>query len=53
MAALLAYYITSGRWLKGVERGRGLPSSRKLRVFNELPVFVLLGIIWLVLAKPF
>ena len=53
VAALLAYYITSGRWLKGVERGRGLPSSRKLRVFNELPVFVLLGIIWLVLAKPF
>ena len=50
---LLAYYIVAGRWLKGVAAGRALPSSNALRWFNELPVVVLLAIIYLVLAKPF
>ena len=50
---MLAYYIFTGRWLKGVEQARGLPSSGRLRLFNELPLLLLLGIIWLVLAKPF
>lgn len=50
---MLAYYIFTGRWLKGVEQRRGLPSSGRLRLFNELPLLLLLGIIWLVLAKPF
>ena len=50
---MLAYYIFTGRWLKGAEQGRGLPSSGRLRLFNELPLLLLLGIIWLVLAKPF
>jgi putative membrane protein len=53
VALMLAHYIFAGRWLKGVERGRALPSSRALRVFNELPVLALLVVIWLVLAKPF
>lgn len=53
VAVLLAYFTVSGRWLKGVAAGRPLPGPRALRLFNELPVFVLLGIIWLVLAKPF
>ena len=50
---LLAHYIIGGRWLKGVDKGRALPSARALRLFNELPVLLLLGVIWLVLAKPF
>ncbi|MGH8084658.1 MAG: CopD family protein [Lysobacter sp.] len=50
---LLAYFIVSGRWLKGVDAGRALPSSRALRWFNEVPVLVLVAIVWLVLAKPF
>ena len=53
VALMLAHYIIGGRWLKGVAAGRGLPSSKALRWFNELPVFLLLAIIWLVLAKPF
>ncbi|KAF1696655.1 CopD family protein [Pseudoxanthomonas koreensis] len=53
VALLLAHYIVAGRWLKGVEQGRALPSSRALRVFNELPVLGLVLVIWLVLAKPF
>jgi len=53
VALLLAYYIVAGRWLKGVDKGHALPSSKALRVFNELPVLALLLVIWLVLAKPF
>lgn len=53
VALLLAHFIVSGRWLKGVEKGRALPSSLKLRLFNEAPVFLLVLVIYLVLAKPF
>jgi putative membrane protein len=53
VALLLAYYIVSGRWLKGVAAGRALPASRTLRWFNELPVLLLVAIVYLVLAKPF
>ncbi|MDQ3287102.1 MAG: CopD family protein [Pseudomonadota bacterium] len=51
--ALLAYFIVSGRWLKRVAAARSLPSSKTLRWFNEVPVLVLVAIVWLVLAKPF
>lgn len=50
---MLAHFTVSGRWLKGVDAGRALPSSRALRWFNELPVLLLVGIVFLVLAKPF
>lgn len=50
---MLAHFTVSGRWLKGVDPGRALPSSTALRWFNELPVLLLVGIVFLVLAKPF
>ncbi|HBK47649.1 MAG TPA: hypothetical protein DDZ67_14710 [Xanthomonadaceae bacterium] len=53
VALILAHYIVGGRWLKGVDKGRALPGSGKLRLFNELPVLLLVGVIWLVLFKPF
>jgi len=53
VALLLAYFIVTGRWLKNAAAGKPVGSSRGLRVFNELPVLVLLVIVWLVLAKPF
>ena len=53
VALLLAYFIWAGRMLKRSERGGALPSSRVLRWFNELPVLLLLGVIYLVIAKPF
>lgn len=49
---LLAHFIIAGRWLKGVEKGRALPASFKLRLFNEAPVLLLIAVVWLVLAKP-
>lgn len=53
VALLLAHNVVAGRWLKGVDRGRALPSPTTLRWFNELPVVLLVGVVYLVLAKPF
>jgi len=53
VAFLLAHFVVAGRWLKGVDAGRGLPSSKVLRWFNEIPVLVLVVVVWLALAKPF
>lgn len=53
VAALLIYFITTGRLLKRSVAGKPLPSSRALRWFNELPVLLLFGVIFLVIAKPF
>lgn len=53
VALMLAHFIVAGRWLKGVEKGRALPSSKALRWFNELPVLLLIAVVYLVLAKPF
>ena len=53
VALMLAHYTVAGRWLKGVEKGKSLPSSTALRWFNEVPVFLLVAIVYLVLAKPF
>ncbi len=50
---MLAHFIIAGRWLKGVDKGRALPSSKALRWFNELPVVLLVVVVYLVLAKPF
>ncbi len=50
---MLVHYIVAGRWLKGVDAGRSLPSGKALRWFNELPVLLLFVVVYLVLAKPF
>lgn len=53
VALMLAHYLVAGRWLKGAEVGRPLPSATALRWFNEVPVLLLVAVVWLVLAKPF
>lgn len=53
VAVLLAYFIWCGRLLKRKAAGGTLPSSRALRWLNELPVLLLLAVIFLVIAKPF
>ena len=52
VALLLAHYGVAGRWLKGVDKGRALPAAKTLRWFNELPVVLLVSVVYLVLAKP-
>lgn len=53
VVALLAYYIVCGRMVKRAAAGGALPSSRSLRWFNELPLVAFIGVVYLVLAKPF
>lgn len=50
---LLVHFVWSGRMLKRSEKGGALPPARTLRLLNELPVLVLLGVLYMVLAKPF
>lgn len=53
VALLLAYFVWTGRLLKRSEQGGVLPSARSLRLLNELPILLLLGVVFLVIAKPF
>jgi protoporphyrinogen IX oxidase len=53
VALLLAHFLVAGRWLKGSAAARPLPTSRALRWFNEVPVLLLVVVVYLVLAKPF
>ncbi|WP_407908811.1 CopD family protein [Lysobacter claricitrinus] len=50
---MLAFFVMSGRWLKRAAKGGPIPSSRTLRIVNEIPVLLLVAIVYLVLAKPF
>ncbi|QEE23979.1 CopD family protein [Rhodanobacter glycinis] len=53
VALLLVYFVWAGRMLKRSGKGIALPSAKALRWLNELPVLLLLGVVYLVLAKPF
>lgn len=53
VAALFVYYVISGRRLKRIGAGGALPHPGAMRLYNELPLLVLVPLIWLVLAKPF
>jgi putative membrane protein len=50
---LLAFYVWTGRLLKRSMAGGALPTAKALRWLNELPILVVLVVIYLVLAKPF
>ncbi len=51
VALLLAYFIYFGILLK--QSPAQLPTPTALRWMNELPIVLLLGILYLVIAKPF
>jgi protoporphyrinogen IX oxidase len=53
VALLLAHFIVAGRWVKKAAGAGALPSPTALRWFNEVPVLLLIPLIWLVLGKPF
>jgi putative membrane protein len=53
VAVLLVYFVWAGRMLKRSGKGLALPSARTLRWLNELPVLLLFGVLYLVIAKPF
>lgn len=51
--AMLVYFIVCGRMLKTAAKGGALKSAKFYRWFNEAPLLLLIGIVFLVLAKPF
>jgi putative membrane protein len=53
VAVLLAFFVYCGRVVKAAERGAPIGSSKRWRLWNELPIALLFGVIFLVLAKPF
>jgi protoporphyrinogen IX oxidase len=53
VVVLMGFYVWSGKLVKRSANGGTLPPARTLRLVNELPVFLLLGIIFLAIAKPF
>jgi putative membrane protein len=50
---LVGYHAYCARVLKDFEAGRNVRSHVWFRVFNEVPVFLLLGAILLAVLKPF
>jgi protoporphyrinogen IX oxidase len=50
---LIAYHISMRVLLKRLLRGEALPSSTTLRWYNELPLVILIAILYLVVVKPF
>jgi len=53
VALLFAYFIYTGILLKRAAGGGKLMSTMALRWYNELPILLALGAIYLVIAKPF
>jgi putative membrane protein len=53
VALLFAYFIATGVMLKKSAVGGKLMSTTALRWYNELPILLALGAIYLVIAKPF
>ena len=53
VALLLGYFISTGVMLKKSTTEGKLMSTTALRWYNELPILLALGAIYLVIAKPF
>jgi putative membrane protein len=53
VAILFVYFILCYKRLQATQQGKALPSPRTLRILNEVPVFLLFAVIFLVIAKPF
>jgi putative membrane protein len=53
VALLVGYHLSARVFMKRMQRDAPLPSSTALRWYNELPLLLLLAILWLVVLKPF
>lgn len=50
---LWVYHFTCGHYLKLFARDENLKKARFFRIFNEIPTLFLIGIVLLVVVKPF
>ena len=53
VAALTLYHHALARWRKEFERDRNTRPQRFYRLINEVPTLILIGIVILVVVKPF
>ncbi len=53
VALLAVHYLMTGRMVARARRGEFRESDRFLRIFNEVSVFGVIGILWVVVVKPF
>lgn len=53
VAFLIAYHLYCGRLLRDFAAGRNRHGHVWYRVFNEVPVLVLVAVVFLVVLKPF
>jgi putative membrane protein len=50
---MVGYHVSMRVFMKRMQRDAALPSSTTLRWYNELPLVLLVGILYLVVVKPF
>jgi putative membrane protein len=50
---MVGYHISMRVFMKRMQRDAALPSPTTLRWYNELPLVLLVGILYLVVVKPF
>ena len=53
VAALIAYHVWCGKLLRDFRDGRNVRGHVWYRWFNEAPVLILIGVVVLVIVKPF
>ena len=53
VALLAVHYGMTGMMVARARRGEFRESDKWLRIFNEISVFGVIGILWLVVVKPF
>ena len=53
VAALSAFHIALARWQRAFSANGNTHSTRFFRVVNELPTVAMIGIVFLVVVKPF
>jgi putative membrane protein len=53
VVGLVAYHVSTRVFMKRMQRDEALPRAVTLRLYNELPLLLLLVILWLVILKPF
>jgi putative membrane protein len=53
VALLFAFFIWNYKQLLATQSGKPLPSAKRLRLLNEIPVLLLIAVVYLVIAKPF
>jgi putative membrane protein len=50
---LVVHYIWTGRMVLRAKRGEFKESDMFLRIFNEVSVFAVIAVLWVVVVKPF